>query len=255
MHFCLLASGSKGNSLWVEENDQAILIDNGLTLEEFEKRVASRNLNLRNLVSIFLTHAHSDHVSGVGLLARSRSLKVYGSGGTLRRSKKFLAHTQCIPITSQHTYSVGTLKLQPIPSSHDCEEPFVYLINGKEHSFGVATDLGVVTHQIHQSFLNLDALILEFNHDMTMLIEGPYPLFLKQRIISRKGHLSNEAAATFLTKIVHPKLQHVVLGHISEENNRPELAYNSACEALKNYLGKINIIVASQREPTPIIKI
>ena len=224
MRFCLLASGSKGNAVWVEENGCAILIDNGLSLSELESRAYQRSLHLDNLAAVFVTHEHSDHIGGVGTLARSYHLKVYTSPMTMEASQPGMGKVKFQPMTSGERVAIGPMLVSSFSSSHDAADPMVYVVRGVGRSLGVATDLGVVTHLVRQNFLNLTAAVIEFNHDLKMLADGPYPVFLKQRVRSRRGHLSNEEGALFLKEVNHAGFKRVVLGHLSEVNNKPEIA-------------------------------
>jgi phosphoribosyl 1,2-cyclic phosphodiesterase len=252
----LLASGSKGNATYIEENGAAILIDNGLSLVQLQGRAKSAGLELSKLKAVFITHEHGDHVKGVGPLARKYSLKVYASPGTMMAANGTLGRVDYEPIASGETVVAGSLKVSSFSSSHDATEPLIYVVKGPGASLGVAMDLGVVTHLIRQQFLNLTAAVIEFNHDLGMLINGPYHYVLKQRVRSRVGHLSNEDASVFLTEILHQGLKHVVLGHISETNNLPELALQAAREALaKARRGSPSLCAASQWEPTPVFQL
>jgi phosphoribosyl 1,2-cyclic phosphodiesterase len=160
------------------------------------------------------------------------------------------------PLSSGESVKVGPLEVRAFSVSHDAADPQVYVLKGNDDkSLGIATDLGVVTHLVRQNFLSLSAMVVEFNHDLRMLLEGPYPWPLKQRVRSRHGHLSNEDAALFLTQVNYPGLRQVVLGHLSETNNNPELALAAADSALRQGPGNPKLAAAGQWEPTPIFEI
>ncbi|MDR1086086.1 MAG: MBL fold metallo-hydrolase [Deltaproteobacteria bacterium] len=252
MRFCLLASGSRGNALWIEENDRAVAIDNGLSAKDFTARAFSRGLKLDILRDIAVSHEHSDHVRGIGPLARRYRLNVWATDLTVQSGKVELSGVRVNSLKSGEELSLGTLKIQPVPVSHDAAEPVGFVIRGQTGSLGVVTDLGVVTHQIRDCFQNLNALILEFNHDLNRLLEGPYPYYLKQRVRSRTGHLSNEQGAELLAQLYHPDLNRVILGHLSETNNTPELALAAAGECLSRLGVSPFLMAAAQDKPTPV---
>ncbi|MDR2406032.1 MAG: MBL fold metallo-hydrolase [Deltaproteobacteria bacterium] len=255
MKVCVLASGSQANSIWVEHGATACVVDNGLSLKQFKLRVHEAKLNLKLLKAIFVTHDHSDHINGVGDLARHLGLKVYSGQVSREDFSCELERLDHSFITHQDTVTHGPLLIQAHKSSHDTLDPLVYTIRAENKSLGIATDLGCASEELLESFRNLDTLILEFNHDGEMLMYGTYPLFLKRRIHGDRGHLSNYQAAGILAKINHPKLKTVVLAHLSQHNNTPELAHNAALGAIKESDGNPHIFVASQDEPSPVFVI
>ncbi|MDR2338546.1 MAG: MBL fold metallo-hydrolase [Deltaproteobacteria bacterium] len=252
MKFCLLASGSKGNSLWVEEGPTAFLVDNGLSLSDFMGRARARGLNTAMLKSVFVTHEHTDHINGVGRLAKTLNLEVYASPVLMREKGDRLGAVRCKPISEGDEVAVGTVKVRAIKSSHDTVDPLIYLIKAPKATLGIATDLGEAAPEVIRHFQGLDAIILEFNHDTKMLFEGTYPGFLKKRVSGNRGHLSNDQAAEFLSQVTHQGLKVVVLAHLSENNNSPELAYKAATGCLGKCAGKPAIHVAQQDHPTDV---
>jgi phosphoribosyl 1,2-cyclic phosphodiesterase len=255
MKFCMLASGSRGNAVWVEEGGSACLVDNGLPLKEFTLRARRAGLNTEKLTTIFVTHEHGDHLNGVGPLARSLNLEVYCSPRLLDLKNSFIGPINYRPISGGETVTVGPFTAEAILSSHDTVDPLIYVIRGGGASLGIATDLGFVPKLVAHGFRDLDGMVLEFNHDQTMLLNGTYPAFLKQRVRSRKGHLSNEQAGEFLASVCHEGLKVVVLAHLSEKNNTPELALEAAREYVGKSPGKPHIHVADQYVPTPIFDV
>jgi phosphoribosyl 1,2-cyclic phosphodiesterase len=251
-----LGSGSKGNAVWVEENGCAILIDDGLSVSQLTSRARMRGLEPENLYAVFVTHEHGDHIGGVGDAARHFSLKVYTSPLTMEASRHMTGwDIKFQPMLSGDKVKVGPLSVSSFSCSHDAADPMVYVIRGSGSSLGVATDLGVVTHLVRSNFLSLSAAVREFNHDLRMLAEGPYPLFLKQRVKSRKGHLSNLDGARFLLELNHPGLKRAVLGHLSEINNTPEIALAAARKVLEGSPHVPELFAANQWEPTPVFDI
>lgn len=222
---CLLASGSKGNAIYVSDGDTAILVDAGLSGIEIERRMASRNLNPADLDAIVVSHEHDDHVRGVGVLSRRYGLPVYitektraAASAQLKTLKKPVAFDCGVP------FEINTLKIHPFSISHDAADPAGFTIAVRQKKIGIATDLGVVTAMVRHHLQSCHALILEANHDPDMLLSGPYPWHLKQRVHGRSGHLSNIDSRMLLEQIGHEDLEHVILAHLSEINNTPDKA-------------------------------
>jgi phosphoribosyl 1,2-cyclic phosphodiesterase len=250
LRFCLLASGSKGNCVWVEEDGRAIIVDNGLSFVELKKRAQSAGINLASVRDVIISHEHTDHVQGVGPAARKLGLTVHVSQPTAEAAGAHLKNLAIRHFEPGQTLDFGFLKVKTITGSHDCADPSVFVVEGGRHRLGLATDLGVATALVRQEFSGLSALILEFNHDLQMLLSGPYPYFLKQRVRSRKGHLSNEQAAELLHELQHHNLQQVVLAHLSEVNNTPALALAAALASFGQ--SPPPVAAASQWEPTEV---
>lgn len=251
MKFCLLASGSRGNAIWVEEGEVAVVIDNGLSAKEFQLRAAKRKLNTRKLAAIIISHEHRDHISGIGPLARALKIPVMANEPTMTAAQPFLNKVDGKIFNTGEAIDFGPLVIQTLPISHDAAEPIAFVIEGRTGALGLATDLGAVTNLVRQRFLNLRSLILEFNHDYDCLMEGPYPWPLKQRVRSRSGHLANEDAAELAAHLYHSGLKHLILAHLSQTNNTPELALKAAREALPE---GFDPIAAEQDEPTALFE-
>jgi phosphoribosyl 1,2-cyclic phosphodiesterase len=253
--FCVLASGSHGNATWVEENDKAVLIDNGLSAKEVETRAKARGLNLNHLKALAITHEHSDHIKGVGPLARRYNLTVLTTKKTAQAAAPTIGRVQLKHFEPGADVDLGFLTLSTVAISHDAVEPLAYVIKGDSKVLGLLTDIGRVTHLVRESLKNLTALVLEFNHDLTMLLEGEYPYHLKQRVRGDGGHLSNEAGAALLGDLYHPGLKRVVLGHLSQQNNTPVLALRAAQAVLDRLGVKPYLSAAEQDEPTPVFEL
>ena len=249
---CMLASGSKGNCIHVSAGNKALLVDAGLSGREIERRMRQRDLSPDHLQAIVVTHEHTDHIRGVGVLARRYGLPVYISGetecagrpilGKLPRSCHFHPGTPfVIPPFSIHPFNV----------SHDAVDPVGFTISTNGSRIGIATDLGIATGLVEQHLQGCHLLVLEANHDLEMLINGPYPWTLKQRIKSRNGHLSNEATESLLRAVIHTTLKHVVLGHLSETNNTARQALKIVRQAIGNR--DIDITVAVQDCSGPVL--
>jgi len=251
MRFCVLGSGSRGNATYLESGGTGILIDAGMSGRELQKRLATIGVELSAIHAILVTHEHNDHVQSVGVLSRRAKIPVYANPATFSAASKTINR-----LLSYNEFETGSpfhcrnLEIHPFSISHDTEDPVGFRISDGGVSFGYCTDTGKVSRLMLQRLASCQALVLESNHDIEMLQNGTYPPYLKQRIRSSQGHLDNVEAAAFLQELVHEKLQHVVLAHLSEENNNPEIAFHAAAEALhNNQHGReraVRISVASQ---------
>jgi len=242
---CMLASGSKGNAIFISNGSTSILVDAGLSGIEIERRLRSAKLNPENLDAILVSHEHTDHIQSVGVLSRRFDLPVYINGKTIKAASSQLKNIKNIrSFECGSAFMLKTLALHPFSISHDAEDPAGFTIKQNGSKIGIATDLGIVTSMVKEHLKDCSLLILEANHDRTMLANGPYPWPLKQRIKSRTGHLSNEDSKSLLNEIKHNKLKHVILAHLSEINNTPEKALSAAGQALTNIDTRLS--VASQ---------
>jgi phosphoribosyl 1,2-cyclic phosphodiesterase len=233
LSLCVLASGSKGNSIYVSDGETALLVDAGLSGIEIERRMAAAGLRPDELGAIIVSHEHSDHIRGVGVLSRRYELPVYISAQTQRATGSQLGrlHEVC-PFEIGRPFNIDSLTIHPFSTSHDAEDPAGFTLSRNGQKVGIATDLGIATGMVRHHLRECNLLVLEANHDPDMLINGPYPWPLKQRIKSRNGHLSNEDSGDLLAEIRHDGLCHVVLAHLSETNNTPERALRAVEQAL-----------------------
>ena len=231
MKFAYLGSGSKGNAAVVSSGDTHVLLDCGFRAGEAERRLEALGLRSDALSAIVVTHEHGDHIAGVDVLARRNRVPVYLSHGT-HRSGRLKAGVDARLICAHSSFAVGNLQITPYPVPHDAREPCQYTFSDGAWKLGVLSDAGHITQHITDTLADCDALALEFNHDSAMLARGPYPPQLKARVGGGLGHLSNLQAAGLLQTLGAGKLQHVVLAHLSEQNNRPELARDAAAQAL-----------------------
>ena len=239
---CVLASGSRGNAVYVSDGDTAILVDAGLSGVEIQRRMACHGLCPENLSAIVVTHEHNDHIQGVGVLARRFSLPVFMTERTHRAAPRTVGKIGDLhPVCCGTPFSVGTLDLHPFSTSHDAADPAGFTVTGNGVKIGMATDLGIATALVREHLQGCRGLILEANHDPEMLINGPYPWPLKQRISSRTGHLANPDTRNLLEEIVHDRLHHVVLAHLSEENNTPEKAARTVGRILTGSRVKLQV--------------
>ena len=242
MRFASLGSGSRGNALVVEAGGTRLLLDCGFSLKATVERLARLGLAPETLSAVLVTHEHSDHVSGVSRLAARFGLPVYLTHGT-QQSLSATLPRPCL-IDSEQAFSIGCLEVQAFPVPHDAREPVQYVFSDGRRRLGVLTDCGAVTAHVVTMLDSCDALVLECNHDAALLAASNYPASLKRRISGNFGHLGNVQAAELLTRIETRHLQHVVAAHLSEQNNRPELAVSALAAALDSSDQRIS--VASQ---------
>jgi phosphoribosyl 1,2-cyclic phosphodiesterase len=201
-----------------------MLIDAGLSGRETLVRLASIGVDAESLDGILITHEHSDHVRGVGVLARRLKLPVLGAARALHAARQVIGKTELIEFDPGTKLLFKGLAIDPFPITHDACDPVGFRIEGREGCVGFATDLGIATRLIQEKLKGCRALVLEFNHDEQMLQDGPYPWYLKQRVKSSHGHLSNAQGTSLLEELLHPGLEGVFLSHLSEANNDPSLA-------------------------------
>ena len=250
---CPLASGSRGNSLFVSCGDSALLVDAGLSGVEIQRRLAAVDINPETLTGIVITHEHSDHVRGAGILSRRFNIPVYISEKTYQACSGLGKIADLQYFTCGTSFEIDQIKIHPFSTSHDATDPAGLTMEYNDMKIGIATDLGIVTHLVIEYLKESDLLYLESNHDPRMLMNGPYPWHLKQRIKSRTGHLSNQDAVDLVNQLKVSRLKHVILAHLSEENNHPDLAGGTMAEGLNG--AKISIHVAGPDKPGKMIRL
>lgn len=229
-----MASGSKGNAIYVEAGQTKVLIDAGLSGREIRRRLQGIGVDPEDLDAIVISHEHSDHTRGVQPLSKQLNLPVYMNHPTLSHIKKLAIGQNIREFETGMPFSVQDLFFHPFSVPHDAADPVGFTIRYKEVKVGIATDLGFATRLVVEQFRKCDLLVLESNHDEAMLESGPYPWEVKQRVKGRLGHLSNDQAETVVKAVYHEGLQHVVLFHLSEINNSPEKAMEGMNLLLKS---------------------
>jgi phosphoribosyl 1,2-cyclic phosphodiesterase len=262
---CVLASGSKGNAIYISNGRSAVLADAGLSGKEIERRMADAHLSADHLDALIVTHEHSDHIRGVGVMARRYDLPVYMSAGTARAAAPQLGAIKDLRhFETGSCFHIDQLTIHPFATSHDAADPTGFTIGYNGCKIGIATDLGIATAMVKHHLKQCALVVLEANHDADMLTQGPYPWHLKQRIKSRNGHLSNEDSRDLLAEIRHQGLRHVILAHLSEINNTPEKALQAVQTALGNGHGqgdrgdrgdRVQLHVAYQDCCSPVFKL
>jgi phosphoribosyl 1,2-cyclic phosphodiesterase len=248
LFFCSLNSGSNGNSYLIGNHHDNILIDGGLSCKETEKRLKEVDLSIKSIKGIFISHEHIDHIKGVEMIVMKHGIPIYITEKTYSNSKLKLPSDKVKFITLQQTIKIGTLAIKPFPKSHDAIDPCSFIINNNTYCIGVLTDIGICCNHVIEAFKSCNAVFLEANYDQKMLDNGPYPYHLKRRISGGNGHLSNEQALELFINHRNKNLKYLLLSHLSQENNRPDLVL----ELFKANSTNTEIHIASRHKPTPL---
>lgn len=246
-----LNSGSNGNCYYIGNQDEAILVDAGISCRETERRMARLGLTMQKVKAIFVSHEHIDHIRGIPVLSKKYRLPVYITDGTLSYSRMQLQQTQAFRAFEPVT--IGQLKVSAFPKHHDASDPHSFLVtcNHTDTRIGVFTDIGIPCDQLTSHFRQCHAAFLETNYDETMLEQGRYPYFLKNRIRGGKGHLSNTQALELFKAHRPPFMSHLLLSHLSKDNNSPELVQ----EMFTQHANGTEIVVASRFAETPVYRV
>lgn len=246
-----LNSGSNGNCYYVGNEQEAVLIDAGISCRQTEARMRQLGLSLQSVKAIFVSHEHSDHIIGIPQLARKYQIPVFITTRTLRNTR---LPEQSFPVRALRAYEpiqLGGLRITAFPKEHDASDPHSFLIDYEGINVGVFTDIGIACENVIHHFQQCHAVFLEANYDEEMLEKGRYPYHLKRRIRGGKGHLSNQQALELFREHKPAFMSHVLLSHLSKENNCPQLAR----DLFLPHLGPTELIVASRSEATPIFRI
>jgi phosphoribosyl 1,2-cyclic phosphodiesterase len=252
----VLASGSSGNAAFLATDKTRILVDAGLSMRELAKRLASIGETLERLDAILITHEHSDHVSGLPVLARNRKITapIYLTRLTAPAIDWGEAPPRLEPFQAGATLRIGDIDVQSFGIPHDAIDPVGFAFETGGVRIGVVTDLGYIPESIKFHLRHTDLLLLEANHDLDMLKVGPYPWSVKQRVMSRVGHLSNKVMAEYLADDLDSTTHNLVLGHLSEQNNHPAIVQIFASEALSRRGLATRLAIATQRAPTEVFQ-
>jgi phosphoribosyl 1,2-cyclic phosphodiesterase len=233
-----LGSGSRGNGTLIEDGDTRLLVDLGFSIKDTTARLHRLGCMPQDVSAVLVTHEHADHISGVIAFAEKFAIPVYMSAGTYY-SRRDKLNSEVVRFSSHRTFSIGSLNVEPVPVPHDAREPCQFVFSAGGHRVGLLTDIGHITPHVVDRYHQLDVLMLECNYDPNMLSSGPYPFKLKQRVAGSYGHLSNLQAAELVSGMDCSALGHVVVSHISEKNNLPELAMSAVNEALGHWHGDL----------------
>ena len=265
MEMMSIASGSSGNCIYIGTDNTHILVDAGISCRNVTAGLNEIGLSLEDIDAILITHEHDDHIKGLGVLERKCEIPVFGTAGTLNYVSTASKLGYLPPdiynyIRAGSSFFVGDIEVGTVSISHDAVDPVAYSFKNNDKKIGVATDMGKYDDAIIECFKETNALLIEANHDINMLQLGSYPYYLKNRILGDKGHLSNEACGKLLSRLLNDRLERIFLGHLSRENNFPELAYETVkLEINQSDSGynanEFNIQVAKRNSPSELIKV
>jgi phosphoribosyl 1,2-cyclic phosphodiesterase len=262
MRCATLYSGSSGNSIYLENDDTKILIDAGVSGRKIEKGLADIGVSVCDIDAILVSHEHSDHVSSLGILSKKHDIPVFASQGTwnnMKQQSEKLSIKNMISFNPDKWFSVGSFDIFPFKIPHDAVEPCGFSVCSHGKKVTIATDMGHINPELIKNMESSDLLLIEANHDIEMLRCGTYPWFLKRRILGENGHLSNEVAATTIRHLVKGGMRKFFLGHLSRENNFPELAYQTVINALTEIgvtlKDGISVGVAPRNGPSSIMEL
>lgn len=263
MRMMSIASGSSGNCIYVGTESTHILIDAGISKKKVLEGLNQLNLKAEDIDAVLITHEHDDHIGGLGVLERHRAIPVYGTGGTIDAISGYsklgkMPDNVLNKFVSGASFKIGDIEIDTTAISHDAAEPVAYTFSSGNSRAGIITDLGVYTDDIISKFSGLDTIFIESNHDINMLMAGPYPYVLKQRILGHRGHLSNEDCGRLLGQLLNDRTENVFLSHLSKENNFPELAFETVRMEIdlgdNSYKARdFNIRVADRNAPSDIV--
>lgn len=264
MRLCSLYSGSSGNSIYVGSDNTHVLIDAGVSAKKIMEGLHNLSIKPEEIDAILITHEHSDHIAGLGVLLRKFGIPVYGTNKTLEAVSQYkglgkVDFSLFHGIEPEQSFSIEDLTVKPISTWHDAVDPVCYTLSDGNKKVSVATDMGDFDDHIVESLSDSDAMLIEANHDIRMLEVGPYPYYLKQRILGKQGHLSNERGGQLVKSLLNDHIKGIYLGHLSKENNYPDLAF----EAVKSEIvgngysddyRDFNMTVANREQCSAIIE-
>ena len=264
MRLCSIASGSSGNCIYVGSDTTHLLMDVGISRKRTVQSLEKIGLSLRDIDGIFITHEHSDHIQGLPMIAKQSEMPIYATRGTI---DAILRNPKCaqidperfIPVRADEKVTVRDLQINPMRISHDAAEPVGYRILYGHKKACICTDLGCYTAYTAECLKDSDVLLIEANHDVNMLQVGPYPYPLKQRILGKFGHLSNLSSGELLSGILNNHMKAIFLGHLSQENNLPELAFETVrleinASKCGYHADELPIRVAMRKEASPLVE-
>ena len=251
INICSLSSGSNGNCYFIGNNEDAVLVDAGISCRETEIRMKRLGLSLSLVKAIFITHEHSDHINGLAVISKKYGMPVFITPGTLSNCNIAVSKKQVNYFQGGKSITIGSLSVTAFRKSHDASDPHSFMISAGNVNIGIFTDIGYPGKELIRFFKQCHAAFLEANYCENMLENGSYPRFLKKRISGRKGHLSNTQALEIFTKHKSLHLSHLILSHLSENNNDPGLV----SRIFKPHAGSTKIIVAPRYEETPVYTI
>lgn len=247
----VFASGSKGNSTLIICDQTKIIIDIGITYLKLQSHLENNNCTFKDINGLLITHSHTDHIKGIETFINKTNINVYIPKQMYNELKNKIPINRCIFIEDK--FQIKDVDIELIHTSHDTDFSVGFIISYKQKSLVYVTDTGYINRKYLNKMENKNIYMIESNHDETMLMDGPYPRFLKERVISDKGHLSNKTTASYLKKIVTENTKYIILAHLSEKNNTELLAYNETYESIKDK--NIKLLIARQDEESELVEV
>lgn len=241
-----LNSGSNGNCYYIGNQDEAVLVDGGISCRETERRMRRLGLSMKKVKAIFVTHEHSDHISGITQLTKRHSIPVYITPATLQQGRLTLKEDRILPFRAYEPVTIGKLTITAFPKLHDASDPHSFIVTDDDVNVGIFTDIGLACEHVVKHFALCHAAFLEANYDEDLLENGKYPLYLKNRIRDGHGHLSNTQALQLFLDHRPEFMSHLLLSHLSKNNNSPKIVQN----LFDKVAGPIKIIIASRYKET-----
>lgn len=251
LYISSLNSGSNGNCYYIGNDTDAVLVDAGISCRETERRMQRLGLSMERIRAIFVSHEHADHISGIRVLSKKYRLPVYITPATLRSAGRILEKEHIRHFTVNEPVIIGGLRIDAFQKAHDAVDPHSFIISYNSINVGVLTDIGNCCGKVVNCFNQCDAVFLESNYCEDMLMNGGYPYVLKKRISGGQGHLSNREALELFTKYRSRRLRYLILSHLSQNNNKPELVES----LFRPHAGNTEIIIAPRYSETPVFRI
>ncbi|MDD5542085.1 MAG: MBL fold metallo-hydrolase [Acidobacteriia bacterium] len=252
---CVLGSGSGGNCTYIGTPKTRLLVDAGFSMKETARRLATIQVPLESIQAIVISHEHADHIHGVETLVKNLNIPVFIAPAAFEASRISRNKYPVEPIRAEECFTVGDIRVQPFAIPHDSVEPLAFCVVAEGIKTSIVTDLGYIPELVKQRVAGSHCLVFESNHDLEMLKVGPYPWFVKQRVMSRHGHLSNDTTAQFFAEDYDGQAVHVLLAHISQKNNHPEIVRMSMVQVFESRgLPPEKIQLTHQDEPAPLLR-
>lgn len=251
VNFAALASGSNGNCYYIADKNDAILVDVGVSAREVVKRMYALELDPAKVRAVFVSHEHTDHICGLQSFVKKFRVPVYITAATLSNSRLQLERSFVRHFSAADTVTIGDIHVQPVSKLHDAVDPYSFVVNAAGVQVGVFTDIGLPCEHVIRHFSQCEVIFLESNYDEEMLDKGAYPFYLKRRISGQHGHLSNRQALELFLKHRSPRLSHLVLSHLSRNNNDPALVN----DLFTKHANGVSITVASRYAPTEVYRL
>jgi phosphoribosyl 1,2-cyclic phosphodiesterase len=266
MRFCSLASGSSGNSYYVGTSATHLIVDAGISRKRIVDRLSEIDVGILDVDGVLITHEHSDHTAGLKVLAKHANMPFYATRGTIeyllqQPGMAHISRERFVEIQADKAFTIGDISVRPFSISHDAAEPVAFALESDKRKMCICTDLGTYTQHTAEELEGSEVLVLEANHDINLLRNGPYPAYLKARIAGQRGHLSNDSSGRLLSSVLHSRMEAVFLGHLSAVNNNPVLAVDTVRKTVgenapefSSEAGDIPLFAAPRNEKSMVVE-